>query len=117
MFSINGNHQNLNAIFEALELESNNTSPTKSDAMSLERRMEGNRFFGLKVREVAIEFYNDSLCFANERSKHIVLAFKNRSVCYFQMNFFNECLVDINLAIKNNYTEHLMPKLDQRKAE
>lgn len=73
-------------------------------------------FAGLQLIS-AIEKFNRSLCFAENGSDHIGLAYANRSACYFQLEMYKESLIDIELAKKANYPERLMPKLEKRKDE
>lgn len=89
--------------------------PKKSDAIALKKRKEGNALFGQREWYVAMELYNESLCYAEEKSSLIGLAYANRSACFFNMKLYQECMVDIELAKDAGYPEHLMPKLDQRK--
>lgn len=63
-----------------------------------------------------MEFYNQSLCFAELGSDNVSFAFANRATCFLQMKKFEKCLKDIKLAIATNYPPQLMPKLLKRKA-
>lgn len=96
------------------ELVDINFVKTKNDAFSAKIRNEGNSLFVKEQFISAIEKFNRSLCFAENGSEHIGLAYANRSACYFQLKMYNECLIDIELAKKANYPEHLMPKLVKR---
>lgn len=87
----------------------------KSDAVSLEKRNEGNRFFAEQEWLLAMEKYNESLCFAEHGSENLSLAYANRSACFLRLKQFSECLVDIELAGKIGYPKKLLPKLEQRK--
>lgn len=90
---------------------------TKSNEISLKKRKDGNKAFQEREWTVAMEKYNESLCHAKIGSKHVSLAYANRSACFFNMKKYNECLVDIQLAKENGYPEDLMAKLDTRKAD
>lgn len=91
--------------------------PQKSDSVALRKRKEGNVLFGQRDWIEAMEMYNESLCFAKPGSKHISLAYANRSSCFLNMKLYNECLIDIELAKASGYPSDLMNKLDQRKEE
>lgn len=91
--------------------------PKKSDAIALKKRKEGNKLFGQREWYVAMELYNECLCYAEEGSEHISLAFANRSACFFNMKLYTECMADIESAKNAGYPEHLVPKLDQRKID
>ncbi|XP_055298560.1 uncharacterized protein LOC129566546 [Sitodiplosis mosellana] len=93
------------------------TMPKKSDRVSLTKRGRGNMLFGMRDWAQAMELYNECLCYAESGSTNISLAYANRSACFFKMNMYDECLTDIELATKAGYPAHLMPKLDNRKAE
>lgn len=89
----------------------------KSNIVSLEKRKEGNKRFADREWSLAMEKYNESLCFSEQGSENISLAYANRSACFFHLNLFNECLGDIELAKKAGYPNHLLPKLEQRKVD
>lgn len=92
--------------------------PKKSDLISMQKRTEGNGLFAKQVvMTEAMEKYNESLCYAESGSQNISLAYANRSASLFHKEKFKESLVDIELAKKSGYPQHLMLKLDQRKAE
>lgn len=61
----------------------------------------GNKYFQKNMFRVAMDYYNKSLCFAENGSKNINLAYSNRSACFFNMKMYGNCLVDIELAIKS----------------
>lgn len=115
IFTPNTQHWNsilnseLQTIVQTLHLE-------KSETIAWEKRNEGNVKFHDTKPLKAMEFYNDSLRFANPGSEHISLAYANRAACYLAMRMYDECLKDIDLAKQAGYPEHLMPKLEQRMA-
>lgn len=63
-----------------------------------------------------MEMYNESLCFAEEGSVNISLAYAyaNRAFTFLKLEMYDECFADIELAKNAGYPE--MSKLDQRKA-
>lgn len=89
----------------------------KSDIKSIGLRMQGNQQFKEKKWREAMELYNQSLRYATDASENISLAYANRSVCFLQLQKYDQCLADIELAEKANYPERLMHKLDERKAK
>ena len=88
----------------------------KNAAKSTERRMRGNLEFKAKHWEEAMEMYNQSLRYAAVGSENISLAYANRSLCFFQLQKYDQCLADIELAKKANYPVRLMHKLQEREA-
>lgn len=91
--------------------------PRKNDAIALQNRNKGNTYFRANKLDMAMEWYNDSLRFAEPGSEQISLAYANRSACFLKLNMYEKCLEDIKLAKAAGYPEHLMSKLDQRKVE
>lgn len=73
----------------------------KSDVTADQHRQNGNKMFEKDRFTDAMEWYNESLCFAKNGSKTIGLAYSNRSVCFLEMKMFKKCLVDIELAKQN----------------
>lgn len=86
----------------------------KDDTVAVEIREMGNSRFAHRAWHQAIQYYNESLCFAKPDSEHISLAYANRSACFYQMMLYDKCLIDIELAKKWNYPQRLMSKLDKR---
>ncbi|XP_055304640.1 SET and MYND domain-containing protein 4-like [Sitodiplosis mosellana] len=64
-----------------------------------------------------MEWYNRSLCHAEEASEPMGLAYANRSACFFHLKMYSKCLIDIELAKQNSYPRDKMAKLDERKAK
>lgn len=87
----------------------------KSDEMAVRTREFGNSTFAKGDWSTSIDWYNESLCSAPERSKHLALAYANRATCFLKMKMYAECLIDIELAKKAGYPADKMFKLDQRK--
>lgn len=90
----------------------------KDDAKSIAFRTTGNLHFAKNNPEdflIALKFYNKAICFAPNNSENLCIAYANRSAVYFQMEMFEECLVNINMVYKiNNYPNNLWDKLKQR---
>lgn len=61
-----------------------------------------------------MEFYSESLCFAELGTNNVSFAYANRAACFLNMKRYDECLRDIELAEQANYPN--MSKLMQRKA-
>lgn len=106
---------------EWIQFMSSNNSPKlnsdavkKDDTISTRKRNDGNVLFGHKDWKGAMRKYNESLCFAEQGSTNSSLAYANRSACFFHLNRFKECLIDIELAKVAGYPDHLMSKLDSR---
>lgn len=65
----------------------------------------------------AMELYNKSLCFAENNSKNLGLAYANRACCFLGLKMFKKCLTDIELAKQNNYPANLLEKLEKHKID
>lgn len=91
--------------------ECTNTTLDKNDETALRKRMEGNKYTGLRQWSEAMEMYNESLCYAKPGSEHISLAYSLRSGCFFRMKMYTKCLIDIELANSTGQSNHFIPKL------
>lgn len=89
----------------------------KNDVIANRFRHFGNKKFEQNQIIEAMEWYNKSLCFANNESKTLGLGYANRSTCFLALKMFNKCLADIELAKQNHVPAHLMAKLDEWKTE
>ncbi|XP_031618310.1 SET and MYND domain-containing protein 4-like [Contarinia nasturtii] len=89
----------------------------KNDIIANGFRQHGNRTFEKLQFINAIEWYNKSLCFAENGSETIGLAYANRASCFLKLKMFKNCLADIELAKQNDYPAHLFAKLEKRKIQ
>ncbi|KAJ8946914.1 hypothetical protein NQ314_008713 [Rhamnusium bicolor] len=92
------------------------SSPKKSNEMSVEQRTKGNDLY---VRDKqfleALGCYTQSIAYAEGGSSFLGLAYANRSSVLFAGKYYKECLEDIERAFQNNYPDHLKEKLLKRK--
>ncbi|XP_050298732.1 SET and MYND domain-containing protein 4 isoform X2 [Anthonomus grandis grandis] len=89
----------------------------KNNKKSEEFRQKGNEWFKNKNSKKALECYTKSVAFAKSGSQNLALAYANRSAVLFENGLYQECLIDINLTLKNDYPERLMSKLLARQAK
>ncbi|XP_055325374.1 SET and MYND domain-containing protein 4-like [Sitodiplosis mosellana] len=89
----------------------------KSNELSEAYRNQGNVQFQERKWFEAMNLYNASLCFAESGSENVSLAYANRSACFLRLRQYEKCLADIELAKKARYPEHLMQKLNKRRAD
>ena len=73
----------------------------KSNENSDQLRTEGNKFYGERKFFQALLKYNESLCYAKQRTENLGLAYANRSAVYFEVKLYSHCLQNIELARKN----------------
>lgn len=81
--------------------------------MSSTLRSSGNDKYHEKDFENAMYLYNESICFA-QSSKNLSLGYANRSSCFFALEMYNRCLLDIQLARDAGYPERSKAKLQNR---
>lgn len=89
----------------------------KNNFLSRNYRIAGNEQFACKKFKNAIVLYNKSLCFAENDSEELAIAFANRSACYFELKNYENCLVDIRLAKEGKFPAKLLPKLQKRQED
>ncbi|KAJ8948436.1 hypothetical protein NQ318_007959 [Aromia moschata] len=83
----------------------------KCNEVSGNFRQKGNDMFKARKTREAIEFYTKGVAFAEDGSEFLALAYANRSAVLYERGLYEECLMDIDRALKNNYPEKLRPKL------
>lgn len=86
----------------------------KSNDYSEKCRSEANRLYVKKDFFDALIKYNESLCCAEMKSENVGLAYANRSAVYFEMNLFDKCLENIQLARNNFYPSSKLEILAKR---
>ncbi|KAG4066123.1 hypothetical protein HA402_010325 [Bradysia odoriphaga] len=96
-------------------LETAISNNQKNDALAVECHRCGNELIQKNDYKAAMEQYNKSLCFAENGTDAISLAYANRSYCFLELKMYDECITDIELAIRANYPEKSMKKLEIRK--
>lgn len=87
---------------------------TKYNVNSEKCRAEANLCYKEKKFFEALIKYNESLCFAEMESENLGLAYANRSAVYFEMNLFDKCLENIQLARDNFYPSTKLEILAKR---
>lgn len=86
----------------------------KNNKNSESFRSLGNLEFRRHNIEAALRLYNLSLCIAENGSVELAKAYANRSLCFFRMKLYSNCLADIQLAKEAAYPEGMLPKLEKR---
>lgn len=89
----------------------------KNNELSVEYRNQGDVKFQERKWFEAMNLYNSSLCFAENGSENVSLAYANRSMCFLRLRRYEKCLNDIELAKKAGYPQHSMQKLNKRRAD
>ncbi|XP_028322543.1 SET and MYND domain-containing protein 4 [Gouania willdenowi] len=78
-------------------------------------RASGNCSFKSKNYTAAALHYSQGICFAPQSSEEVSLCYANRSAALYHLQHFQECLSDIDKALKNGYPSHLSHKLEDRR--
>ena len=102
-----------------------NNSPKlrKSSKTSEQKRNGGNKFFQKGQYEKALSEYNNSLAYAcphcddQDGKSHVALALANRSAALFHLKKYEDCLRDIEDALKAGYPADLQHKLYGRRGQ
>lgn len=89
----------------------------KNNVLSEAYRNKGNVQFQERKWLDAMHLYNASLCFAENDTENVALAYSNRSACLLHLRKYKNCLVDIELAKKAHLPENLIQKLNKRRAD
>lgn len=96
--------------------EDNHQNINKDNEVSTKFRLLGNNMFQQHKITEAIDHYNESLCFAENGTENVSLAYANRASCFMKLKMYAEALVDLELAKRADYPAQLMPKLNHRQA-
>lgn len=90
---------------------------SKDNKVSTMFRLQGNDLFQENKVTEAMECYNKSLCFAENGTENVNLAYANRASCFLNLKMYEEALIDIELANQAGYSAQLMPKLKKRQVD
>lgn len=91
-------------------------SPKSTDQAS-QFRMAGNKAFSRKDYQGALIYYTESVAVAPADSEELALAYGNRSAVFMFMEKYEECLLEVNRALKEKYPEAKKQKLRERKGK
>lgn len=89
-------------------------SQRKSNKVANEYRVSGNQHYKSQNFHEALLCYNKSLCNARPNSLEFSLGFANRSAVYFEMEAYEMCLENIQLAITFGYPKDKLQTLADR---
>jgi len=91
---------------------------SEKDAEKSKRSRDlGNKNFQKKVNEEAIRYYNESILtgpIENGKGKDVSLGLGNRSVVFYNLQEYDNCLQDIEGALAFGYPEELRYKVFER---
>lgn len=86
----------------------------KNNTLSLLARKEGNDKYSRKDFKGAMDKYNESIRLAEDLNG-LSLGYGNRSSCFFSLEMYDRCLIDIDYAKNSHYPDDMMYKLENRK--
>ena len=87
----------------------------KSNEKAKEYQGLGNKSFENKKWIESLIFYNKSLSFSSRNISCLIYA--NRSAVYFEIQRYQECLENIDLARNNGYPKNKIDKLNERETK
>ena len=87
----------------------------KSGGTATKLRDEGNAKFRLHDNEGALKLYTESIICSPELGPELSLGYGNRSAALYHISQYQDCLQDIELALKSKFPRNLEYKLHQRK--
>lgn len=89
----------------------------KNLEMSTAFKLAGNKEFQSKNYAASLELYTKSALYAPSNSVDLSIAIANRSASLFYLDRWQDCINDIELAIKLDYPDNLRYKLHLRAAQ
>lgn len=92
-------------------------SVKKNEEQASRSRERGNSSFKKRDYTSAALHYSQGICFAPRSSEQLSLCHANRSAALYHLQLYQESLDDIDRALKNGYPSHLLPKLQDRRAQ
>lgn len=93
-----------------LTLKYNSTS-SKSNEKSSAYLQHADQFYQQSDFECAMHNYTKALCYAEIGTANVSMALENRAKCFFQMEQYDQTMVDIHLALGAGCTKGLMSNL------
>lgn len=90
------------------------SAKNKNNSIAKEFRTVGNEHYKSLRFHKALIFYNKSLCHAIPSTIEFALGFANRSAVYFEIEEYEACIENIQLAINFKYPKDKLVKLMER---
>lgn len=86
----------------------------KSEEIAQMFRLRGNELFKSKRFFSALNCYNKCLCYAANDSKHLAMCYGNRSAIYCEIEEYEHCLENIQLARIHKCPQECLERLSER---
>lgn len=90
-------------------------SYSKYTENAVQFRVSGDFSFNQQNWCEAVEWYNRSLCYAEQKTFYFSTAYAKRAQCYFNMRMYRTALIDLSLAEKSGIPVPLIPELERHK--
>lgn len=87
----------------------------KSTELTTSSRVFGDLEFMLKNWDCARQWYNRSLCHAEQKTYHFSTAYAKRAQCFFKERMYQSCWTDLMLAQSSGLPDVLLPVLERHK--
>ncbi|KAK2828257.1 hypothetical protein Q5P01_019291 [Channa striata] len=100
-----------------LQSVSDEYSVQKNSQQAAKCRERGNSSFKARDYAAAALHYSQGICCAPRSSEQLSLCYANRSAALCHLQHYQDCLHDIDKALKNGYPSHLSHKLEDRRAQ
>lgn len=87
----------------------------KSTELAIEYRKIGDAHFVQKKWNTAYEWYNRTICHADQNTFHFSTAYAKRAQCFFNLGLYKACMTDLCLAEQSGLPKDLYPELERHK--
>lgn len=85
----------------------------KNNEKSTNFMRDANQKFQERDFERAVYIYINALRFAEIGTENVSMAFANRAKCFYQMKYYDQALIDIDLALEAGCNNEMMSKLQK----
>lgn len=93
----------------------NSRGSMKNTELAIKFSGFGDIEFSLKNWDSARQWYNQSLCHAEQNTYYFSTAYAKRAKCYFNEGIYRECWTDLMFAQNSGLPEILLPELERHK--
>lgn len=94
-----------------IEQLKSNRAPAKNNTIADDLLAEGFELLKGGERWLAMDKFNKALCFAEKDSEQVSIAYGDRAETFLELNKFDNCLIDVVLALQSSYPQRYMDRL------
>lgn len=84
------------------------SEPTKCQATAKRFGSIGNTYFESREWRIALEMYNQAICFAENDSSYLAVLFAKRGFCFSNLEMYSAGTIDIDIALSRNLPRELV---------